>query len=251
MSNPDSARVGRSPTPEGLREWLADAVEDMAKRAREDGETDAPRALDNAAQFIRETEVHRLPDVPSNVSCPTCSGLAEAPPVDDESAAAPPPCPDCKGKGYVLLLDSTHASLPQSTAHNCKTCHGSGKVYDTTRGPEGGEEDCPSCLGEGDDVAPVVSRPSVLERLMDATNGLLGHIQLIAGRDDLPVEIAELLQSGHRWDEAHAAVDEALGALADVAPKMGFQCCGAADPPCATAEQACANKVNYPANGGE
>lgn len=56
-------------------------------------------------------------------------------------------------------------------------------------------------------------RLRIIERLMDATNGLLGHLQLIGGRDDLPAEIAEVLQSGHRVEEAHAAVDEALAAL--------------------------------------
>jgi DnaJ-class molecular chaperone len=32
----------------------------------------------------------------------------------------------------------------------CPTCRGGGKVYDTTRGPYGDEEICPTCFGEGD-----------------------------------------------------------------------------------------------------
>lgn len=40
--------------------------------------------------------------------------------------------------------------LIQTPSARCPICRGSGKVYDTTRGPHGDEEICPACFGEGD-----------------------------------------------------------------------------------------------------
>jgi hypothetical protein len=46
--------------------------------------------------------------------------------------------------------------------------------------------------------------------LLDGCNALLGLIQLITGRDDLPPAIREALETSHRVDEAKAAIAKAL-----------------------------------------
>jgi hypothetical protein len=45
--------------------------------------------------------------------------------------------------------------------------------------------------------------------LKDGCNALIGLIQLVCGRDDMPAEIREALQTSHRLEEAVAAVAKA------------------------------------------
>ena len=45
--------------------------------------------------------------------------------------------------------------------------------------------------------------------LVNGCNALLGLIQLVCGRDDIPAEIKEALESSHRVGEARAAVIKA------------------------------------------
>lgn len=45
--------------------------------------------------------------------------------------------------------------------------------------------------------------------LVDGCNALLGLLQLVAGRDDCPEAIREVLRTNHRVDEARAALSRA------------------------------------------
>lgn len=45
--------------------------------------------------------------------------------------------------------------------------------------------------------------------LLDGCNALLGLIQLVCARDDMPAAIREALETSHRVDEARAAIAKA------------------------------------------
>jgi hypothetical protein len=49
--------------------------------------------------------------------------------------------------------------------------------------------------------------------LFDGCNALLGLIQLVCARDDMPPEIREALETSHRREEARIAVAKARGLL--------------------------------------
>lgn len=50
-----------------------------------------------------------------------------------------------------------------------------------------------------------------IEELYDGCNALLGLLQLLLGRDDLPDEVREAMQTSHRVEEAEAATAKARG----------------------------------------
>lgn len=64
-------------------------------------------------------------------------------------------------------------------------------------------------LGEGNlaDARLMAAAPD----LLDAVNSLLGLLQLVSGRPDIPSEVRDALRSGHRIDEARAAIAKASG----------------------------------------
>lgn len=51
-----------------------------------------------------------------------------------------------------LVEQLVESEYDRGRAHElrCKTCHGSGTVYDTGSGPDAESETCPTCYGEGD-----------------------------------------------------------------------------------------------------
>ena len=60
-----------------------------------------------------------------------------------------------------------------------------------------------------------ISIAAVQERqlldLVDGCNAVLGLVQLVCGRDDMPPAIKEALETSHRVEEALAAVEKATG----------------------------------------
>jgi truncated hemoglobin YjbI len=54
---------------------------------------------------------------------------------------------------WLRLFEDAYDAWARTDA-KCSACNGSGTVYDTTRGPDGGPEVCPLCFGEGDAQSP-------------------------------------------------------------------------------------------------
>lgn len=60
-------------------------------------------------------------------------------------------------------------------------------------------------------LARLERRGDAVPALMDGISALLGLIQLVLARPDVPSDIRKALESSHRIDEARAALAKALG----------------------------------------
>jgi primosomal protein N' len=61
--------------------------------------------------------------------------------------------------------------------------------------------ECPKCLRKQLDAAE-----AECERLRDALNGLIGLVQLVSMRGDMPTGLDDLMMLNHRMTEAKAAI---------------------------------------------
>lgn len=87
--------------------------------------------------------------------------------------------------------------------HSKKAC-----VYSTFKG-EGGEhlQTIAARIPNWSDARLIAAAPD----LFSACNALLGLVQIIAGRDDVPSDIRRIFETGnHRIEEARAAIIKAV-----------------------------------------
>lgn len=100
-------------------------------------------------------------------------------------------------------------SAPQFTPGRWER-RGSGSILSVKA--DGSEEKIARCFGmTSPQMRADANLIAAAPELYEGCNALLGLLQLLLGRDDLPDDVRDAMQTSHRVEEAKAAVAKARG----------------------------------------